>query len=115
MANRSTARNARKKYGAAWKNVTSGSRLSIQLPRFQPMIAPIAVPSTKLITVATPIRPSVHGMPLPMMPVLTGANPLLIEMPKLPCSTFDQKWVYWPHRLALVPTPNCRPMAAIVA
>ena len=39
----------------------AGSRLSSQLPRRQATSTPTSVPSTKLITVATPTSASVHG------------------------------------------------------
>ena len=61
VANSATARIATKKYGAAWKNVMAGSSPSSQLPRFQAAATPSSVPSTKLITVATPTRAMVHG------------------------------------------------------
>ena len=89
MANRSIARNARKKYGAAWKNVVAGSRVSSQLPRRQATRTPSSVPRMKLITVAVPTRPSVQGS-APRITVVTGTMPLLVEMPRLPCSRLLQ-------------------------
>src|SRR5258707_15470113 len=89
MANRSIARKARKKYGAAWKNVVAGSRLSSQLPRRQATRAPSRVPATKLSTVAVPTRPSVHGS-APRITVVTGTRPLLVDVPRLPCTRLFQ-------------------------
>ena len=45
---------------------------------------PSSVPRMKLITVAVPTRPSVHGS-APRITVVTGTMPLLVEMPRLPC------------------------------
>src|SRR5215472_3236896 len=61
VANTATIKIATKKYGAAWKNVIVGSRLSSQLPRRQAAAIPSSVPSTKLMIVARPTRPIVHG------------------------------------------------------
>ncbi len=82
-------RKARKKYGAAWKNVVTGSRLSSQVPRRQAISTPSRVPSAKLISVAVPTRPSVHGRAA-RITLLTGSKPLLVEMPRLPRSRLDQ-------------------------
>jgi hypothetical protein len=47
------------------------------------------VPRAKLISVAVPTRPSVHGRAA-RITLLTGSNPLLVEVPRLPCSSVDQ-------------------------
>ncbi len=49
------------KYGTAEKNVVTGSSPSVQVPRRQPSSTPSPVPSRKLMIVATPTSPSVHG------------------------------------------------------
>ena len=66
---------------------------------------PSRVPSTKLITVAVPTSPSVHGS-APRMTLETGDIPLLVDTPRLACSTLLQKCTYWLHRLWLVFVPN---------
>ncbi len=43
----------------------------------------------KLITVAVPTRPIVHGS-APRITVVTGTMPLLVEVPRLPCSRLFQ-------------------------
>jgi hypothetical protein len=48
----------------------AGSRLSSQLPRRQATSTPTTVPRTKLMMVATPTSPSVHGS-APLMTLLT--------------------------------------------
>ena len=63
VANTATSTIAMKKYGAAWKKVIAGSRLSSADPRRQATTMPSRVPSVKLITVARPTRASVQGSP----------------------------------------------------
>ena len=55
-------------------------------PRVQPNIAPANVPTTKLITVATPISPTVHGTEASRMD-RTG-SPSVIETPRLPWNSW---------------------------
>jgi hypothetical protein len=63
VENTATSTIAMKKYGAAWKKVIAGSRLSSTVPRRHAATIPSRVPSMKLITVARPTRPSVQGSP----------------------------------------------------
>ena len=78
----------RKKYGTAWKKVDTGSIPSSQDPRRQPSAIPASVPSAKLITVAAPSRPTVHGRVCPST-VLTGADSV-IDWPRLPWKSWLQ-------------------------
>ncbi len=64
VANSATIKIATKKYGAAWKNVIAGRRLSSQLPRRQAAAMPSRVPAAKLMIVARPTRPIVQGSAL---------------------------------------------------
>src|SRR3954470_10858392 len=68
------------KYGTAEKNVDSGSRESAQVPRRQPMPVPMSVPMMKLMTVARPTRPTVHGSACRMMSA-TGVGKSMKETP----------------------------------
>ncbi|WP_279582218.1 hypothetical protein [Fodinicola feengrottensis] len=43
------------------RKVVEGTNMSVQPPRFQAAMMPADVPNTKLMTVQTPISPSVHG------------------------------------------------------
>ena len=52
---------ASQKYGTAEKKVEMGSSESAHVPRRQPMPAPMTVPRVKLMSVAMPTRPTVHG------------------------------------------------------
>ena len=52
---------ASQKYGTDEKNVEIGSSESAQVPRRQPMPVPTSVPSVKLMIVAMPTSPMVHG------------------------------------------------------
>ncbi len=72
------------KYGIA-EVITNvgGTMLSSFEPRRQAETMPRPVPSRKARTVATPTKPSVHQMPLPMTEV-TEAGYWLSEVPKLP-------------------------------
>jgi hypothetical protein len=68
--------------------VEAGSSPSIQVPRRQPRAIPASVPMTKLITVAAPIRPIVHGS-VWAITVLTGTDSE-IDTPRLPRSSWPQ-------------------------
>ena len=77
------------KYGMAEMNVVTGSRLSIQEPRRQPVKTPMPVPSTKLISVVTPTSASVHGSDWPITS-LTGVGKKVKDSPRSPSSRCDQ-------------------------
>ena len=55
-------------------------------PRVQPSMAPANVPTTKLMMVADPMRPTVHGTDSRRID-LTGA-PRVMETPRLPWNSW---------------------------
>ena len=80
---------ASQKYGTAEKNVEIGSSESAHVPRRHPMPVPISVPIVKLMMVAMPTRPIVHGSACPMTSV-TGVGKYVNEMPRSPRSSSPQ-------------------------
>ncbi len=80
---------ARKKYGMAWTNVITGSSDSSQPPRRQAARVPMAVPSTKLMTVARPTRTTVHQMCW-LITVSTDVFPLETDTPRSPVRMLPQ-------------------------
>jgi hypothetical protein len=75
---------------------------------------PSSVPSTKLISVAVPTRPTVQYRPVPIT-VVTWAGKLLVEMPRLPCSRLPQYLMYWSHADPLPDSPYSCSIPLIVA
>lgn len=72
------------KYGMAFRNSATGVRPSATArPRRHPLYRPRALPSTKEMTVVTPIRPSVYGRAV-RTTSMTGVGNRLIERPKSP-------------------------------
>lgn len=88
-ANSEMAMRPSQKYGMAEMNVVTGSRLSIQEPRRQPVKTPIPVPSTKLISVVMPTSASVHGSDWAMTS-LTGVGKKVKDRPRSPSSRWPQ-------------------------
>ncbi len=77
------------KYGTVPRNVVTGTRTSSLPPRFQPITAPTLVPMRNETTVAKPTSPRVHGR-AEAIASPTGAMPVEIETPRLPCSSMSQ-------------------------
>ncbi len=77
---RYTSSSASQKYGIAVRNVVAGTRLSSQVPRFQPASTPSPMPTTKLITVAVPTSTIVHRMDC-LITVATGTGNSYTDRP----------------------------------
>src|ERR1700722_16303502 len=97
-----TSSSASQKYGIAVRNVVAGTRLSSQVPRFQPVTTPSAMPTTKLITVAAPTSRIVHKMDC-LITVDTGTGNSYTDSPSRRCARLSR---YCQYLVKIEPVPS---------
>ena len=93
---------ASQKYGIAVRNVVAGTRLSSQVPRFQPASTPSVMPTTKLIIVAAPTSRIVHRMDC-LITVDTGTGNSYTDNPRRRCARLSR---YCPYLAKIEPLPS---------
>src|SRR5690625_3458491 len=94
---RNTRSIANQKYGTDCIRVVPGMMWSTQVPRFQPIHAPPAIPTKNEMIVARPTRVMVQGRAELIKPV-TGSGNLVSETPKSHLKIFPQYSRYCCHR-----------------